>query len=240
MPQQLWQPSTSSIPSALLAHLLSFRFSILDQEKNAELWQLCLVSIHPNCPILVPTILTTFITFSTFQPWNDSHSRAMPAEQESSGNFQFSNWHESGVGYSYHRRLIVQYIKHCQRALPKLIVPFGNVLYIEYIATLARLALSKLNQIKNTMFKSKKKSCNRTTTLVKSHYLSKSHPPPSWYRKPFFKQPQQSRVTQRRVIPPVLSIHLHNISTNGWISKRYINRVFSTADSQFLIRAGNW
>ena len=156
MPQQLWQPSTSSIPSALLAHLLSFRFSILDQEKNAELWQLCLVSIHPNCPILVPTILTTFITFSTFQPWNDSHSRAMPAEQESSGNFQFSNWHESGVGYSYHRRLIVQYIKHCQRALPKLIVPFGNVLYIEYIATLARLALSKLNQIKNTIFKFKK------------------------------------------------------------------------------------
>ena len=125
IPQQFWQPSTSSIPSALLAHLLSFRFNISNQDKNAESWQLCLVLIHPHCPILVSTILTTFITFSTFQPWNDSHSRAVPAEQESSGNFQFSNWPESGDGYSYHTRLIHSKCK----TLPKGTTNVGSALW---------------------------------------------------------------------------------------------------------------
>ena len=116
---------------------------------------------------------------------------------------------------------LIQNVKHCQRALPTLVVPFGNVLYFEYIATLARLASSKLNQIKNTIFKSKK-SLATAQQLVKSHYLSKSHASPSRYRKPFFKQTQRSRV-YLSVIPPVLSIHRHNISSNGWISKSALN-----------------
>ena len=41
-------------------------------------------------------------------------------------------------------------------------------------------------------------------------------------QKAFFKQTQRSRV-YLSVIPPVLSIHLHNISSNGWISKSALN-----------------
>ena len=86
----------------------------------------------------------------------------------------------------------IQYIKHCQRALPMLVVPFGNVLCIEYIANQPRLALSKINKL--------------TTRQV---LLPVWEPRiPSSIQKAFLKATsvESSYVPQRRVIPPLLSI----------------------------------